>query len=83
MSLSDAQMQVRTGRRTSFIWHCLHHQSRRQCSDREVLQVAGNREKGVSAKRRLKQMYSMEKKKRGEGKGVKIGFSAGHVRTSA
>lgn len=40
MSLSDVQMQVRAGRRTSFIWHCLHHQSRQQRSDGEVLQVA-------------------------------------------
>lgn len=71
MSLSDVQMQVRTGRRTSFIWHCLHHQSRRQCSYREVLQVADRK---LGERRVCKTMveanvqHGKKKKKREKGR---------------
>lgn len=71
MSLSDVQMQVKAGRRTTFIWHCLHHQSRRQCSDREVSQVAGRKpgERRVCKTTVEANVQHGKKKKGGEGKG--------------
>lgn len=73
MSLSDVQMQVRAGRRTSFIWHCLHHQSRRQCSDREVLQVADRKpgERRVCKTTVEANVQHGKRKKRGGGEGSK------------